>query len=172
APSTPGWTPAGPGVAPNWTPAGAGMSAETATASTGTAESPAAGPTDRPIEHTAVLPDDSPVENTAVLPSEAPVPDEPVEGYPTAPVTPVWADPAGPGVAWQPPPAARQQATAPLIPPLNDTRRSMQAWLAEAGEAHRRRVLRRRPIKLAVLLALLVGWGLVALFDAAFRVPF
>ena len=48
----------------------------------------------------------------------------------------------------------------------------MQAWLAEAGEAHRIRVTRRRPIKVAVLLALLVGWGLVAMFDALFRVPF
>ena len=81
---------------------------------------------------------------------------------------------AGTGLGWQPPPAGRssQQPTAPLIPPLNDTRRSMQAWLAEAGEAHRNRVIRRRPIKVAVLLALLVGWGLVAMFDALFRVPF
>jgi len=82
----------------------------------------------------------------------------------------------GANFGWQPPPAGRssfgQQATAPLIPPLSDTRRSMQAWLAEAGEAHRVRVQRRRPIKIAMLLALLVGWGLVAMFDALFRVPF
>jgi hypothetical protein len=76
------------------------------------------------------------------------------------------------GFGWQPPPAGRQQATEPLIPPLNDTRRSMQAWLAEASEAHRIRLQRRRPIKVAMLLALLIGWGLVALFDALFRVPF
>jgi phage shock protein PspC (stress-responsive transcriptional regulator) len=94
----------------------------------------------------------------------------------TAPL-PVVDQPAGsiPDTGWQPPPAGRPpfgQPTAPLIPPLNDTRRSMQAWLAEAGEAHRIRVRRRRPIKVAVGLALLVGWGLVAMFDALFRVPF
>lgn len=59
-----------------------------------------------------------------------------------------------------------------LIPPLNDTRRNMQAWLSEAAEAHRERVRRRRPIKLAVGLLLLLGWGFVALLDAANRVPF
>jgi phage shock protein PspC (stress-responsive transcriptional regulator) len=172
-PTTQGWTPPGPWGAPppdsppagpGWTaPADAGTPADTdslsAAESTAT-EDPTTG---------------QPVENTAVLPSESVMPDgpsEPVEGHPTAPLWAAPTDPAGPGLAWQPPPAARQQATAPLIPPLNDTRRSMQAWLAEAGEAHRIRVQRRRPIKLAVLLALAVGWGLVALFDAAFRVPF
>ena len=46
----------------------------------------------------------------------------------------------------------------------------MQAWLSEASEAHKLRVPRRRPIKVAVGLALLVGWGLVAMLDALFRV--
>jgi len=59
-----------------------------------------------------------------------------------------------------------------LIPPLNDTRRSMQEWLAEASEAHRQRVRRRRPIKIGVLLALIAGWGFVGLLDAFNRVPF
>lgn len=75
------------------------------------------------------------------------------------------------GFEWQPPQAAGVP-TAPLIPPLNDTRRSMQAWLAEAGEAHRVRVRRRRPIKVGVGLALVAGWGFVAMLDAFTRVPF
>lgn len=62
--------------------------------------------------------------------------------------------------------------SARLIPPLNDTRRAMQAWLSEASEAHKQRVRRRRPIKVAVALALLLGWGFVALLDATTRVPF
>jgi phage shock protein PspC (stress-responsive transcriptional regulator) len=112
----------------------------------------------------ATQPPDEPTKNTVVLPSGSVPPGEPGFG---------WQPPPGdPGFGWQPPPAGPQQATDPLIPPLNDTRRSMQAWLAEAGAAHRIRVQRRRPIKVAVLLALLVGWGLVALLDAAFRVPF
>jgi phage shock protein PspC (stress-responsive transcriptional regulator) len=69
--------------------------------------------------------------------------------------------------AWQPP-----TATVPLIAPLNDTRRSMQAWIAEASEAHRERVKRRRPIKVGVGLALVAGWAVVALLDAFTRVPF
>ena len=48
----------------------------------------------------------------------------------------------------------------------------MQAWLSEASEAHRARVARRRPIKIGVGLALLVGWGFVAMLDAFTRVPF
>ncbi|MEO9240699.1 MAG: PspC domain-containing protein, partial [Jatrophihabitantaceae bacterium] len=72
---------------------------------------------------------------------------------------------------WQQPGYSGAPA-APLIPPLNDTRRSMQAWLTEAGEAHRRRVSRRRPIKIAVGLALVAGWAIVALLDAFTRVPF
>jgi phage shock protein PspC (stress-responsive transcriptional regulator) len=95
----------------------------------------------------------------------------------TAPL-PTLGQPAGEGlpgadVGWQPPPASPPSfGQEPLIPPLSDTRRSMQAWLSEAGEAHRARIRRRRPIKVAVGLALLVGWGLVAMFDALFRVPF
>jgi phage shock protein PspC (stress-responsive transcriptional regulator) len=60
----------------------------------------------------------------------------------------------------------------PLVPPLNDTRRSMQAWLAEAAEAHRSRIRRRRPIKVAVGLALVAAWTFIALLDAFNRVPF
>ncbi|MGI8666672.1 MAG: PspC domain-containing protein [Jatrophihabitans sp.] len=69
---------------------------------------------------------------------------------------------------WQPPAAP----TAPLIAPLSDTRRSMQAWIAETSNAHRVRVQRRRPIKVGVGLALVAGWAIVALLDAFTRVPF
>ena len=62
--------------------------------------------------------------------------------------------------------------TAPLIAPLSDTRRSMQAWISETSAAHRLRVGRRRPIKLGVALSLIAGWGAVALSDAFTRVPF
>ncbi|HTZ43894.1 MAG TPA: PspC domain-containing protein [Jatrophihabitans sp.] len=117
------------------------------------AEPPAAG-------STAVLPaaggsavPAGPFENTAILPDETGT-----EQHPHWPPPPVG-----------PPLAARAE---PLIPPLNDTRRSMQAWLAEAGEAHRTRVRRRRPIKIAVGLALLVGWGVVGMLDGFTRVPF
>ena len=48
----------------------------------------------------------------------------------------------------------------------------MQAWLAEAGEAHRARIQRRRPIKVGVGLALVAAWAFVALLDAFNRVPF
>ncbi len=71
------------------------------------------------------------------------------------------------GSGWLPP-----AVTEPLIAPLNDTRRSMQAWIAEASEAHRERVTRRRPIKVGTGLALLAGWTVVALLDAFTRVPF
>ncbi|MDQ2838666.1 MAG: PspC domain-containing protein [Actinomycetota bacterium] len=74
------------------------------------------------------------------------------------------------GFDWHPTTAI--PPTTPLIPPLNDTRRSMQAWLSEAGEAHRVRVQRRRPIKVGVGLALVAGWGFVAMLDAFTRVPF
>jgi phage shock protein PspC (stress-responsive transcriptional regulator) len=84
---------------------------------------------------------------------------------------------------WQPPavfgsaPMSADQArlagqTAPLIPPLSDPRRTMQAWFSEASEAHRKRLQRRRPVKIGVALALLVGWGLVAMLDGFNRVPF
>jgi len=114
-----------------------------------------------PPAETSVVPAE-----TSVLPSVRP--EEP-EAHLTGERT---VDPEHPTTAWPPPPTPGGSFTAPLIPPLNDTRRSMQAWLAEAGEAHRRRVLRRRPVKIAVLLALVLGWGLVAMLDAFTRVPF
>ncbi|HEX8768538.1 MAG TPA: PspC domain-containing protein, partial [Jatrophihabitans sp.] len=62
------------------------------------------------------------------------------------------ADPAGepgspenPTLEWSPPATGASDTDGPLIAPLNDTRRSMQAWLAEAGAAHRERIRRRRP---------------------------
>jgi phage shock protein PspC (stress-responsive transcriptional regulator) len=67
---------------------------------------------------------------------------------------------------------SKDAPAAPLIPPLNDTRRSMQAWLMEAGEAHRARIRRRRPVKVGVGLALVAAWVFVALLDAFNRVPF
>lgn len=77
---------------------------------------------------------------------------------------------------WSPPVVAEDTASgtgqAPLIPPLNDTRRSMQAWLSEAGAAHRQRVRRRRPIKVGVTLCLVIAWTVVALLDGVGRVPF
>jgi phage shock protein PspC (stress-responsive transcriptional regulator) len=63
-------------------------------------------------------------------------------------------------------------STGPLIAPLNDTRRSMQEWFVEANEAHRKRLQRRRPIKVAVGLGLVAAWGIIALFDGFGRVPF
>ncbi|HEX8095148.1 MAG TPA: hypothetical protein VF542_15065, partial [Jatrophihabitans sp.] len=76
---------------------------------------------------------------------------------------------------WSPPttgePAVGTQG-APLIAPLNDTRRSMQAWLTEAGAAHRERVRRRRPIKVGVAVSLAIAWTVVALLDGFGRVPF
>lgn len=60
----------------------------------------------------------------------------------------------------------------PLIAPLNDTRQSMQAWLAETKVAHAERVRRRRPIKVGVALTLAAAWAVVAMFDAFSRVPF
>ncbi len=75
-------------------------------------------------------------------------------------------DDQAPSETRQLPPAA------PLIAPLNDTRRSMQAWLMEAGEAHRARIRRRRPIKVGVGLTLVAAWAFVALLDAFNRVPF
>ena len=86
-----------------------------------------------------------------------------------------------PALQWSPPLAAGTGAElglepgadgAPLIAPLNDTRRSMQAWLAEAGAAHRERVRRRRPVKVGVAVSLAVAWTVVALLDGFQRVPF
>ena len=89
--------------------------------------------------------------------------------------------PQGQALEWSPPLAAEPGAEpgpesaageAPLIAPLNDTRRSMQAWLAEAGAAHRERVRRRRPIKVGVAVSLAIAWTVVALLDGFRRVPF
>jgi phage shock protein PspC (stress-responsive transcriptional regulator) len=78
-----------------------------------------------------------------------------------------------PTLQWSPPVAGASAAgQAPLIAPLNDTRRSMQAWLVEAGAAHRQRILRRRPIKIGVTLCLAIAWATVALLDGFSRVPF
>jgi hypothetical protein len=86
-------------------------------------------------------------------------------------------NPENPTLEWSPPtvgdPAGATVAgRGPLIPPLNDTRRSMQAWFAEAGAAHRERVRRRRPIKVGVAVCLAIAWTVVALTDAFGRVPF
>jgi len=48
----------------------------------------------------------------------------------------------------------------------------MQAWLSEAAEARRIRVQRRRPIKIGVALAVILGWAVVGVVDAVNRVPF
>lgn len=81
--------------------------------------------------------------------------------------------PESPTMEWSPPVAGASAAgQAPLIAPLNDTRRSMQAWLSEAGAAHRQRVRRRRPIKVGVTLCLAIAWTVVGLLDGFGRVPF
>ena len=81
--------------------------------------------------------------------------------------------PEDPTLEWSPPRAGASAAgQPPLIPPLNDTRRSMQAWLAEAGAAHRQRIRRRRPIKVGVTVCLALAWTVVALLDGFSRVPF
>jgi phage shock protein PspC (stress-responsive transcriptional regulator) len=83
--------------------------------------------------------------------------------------------PENPTLEWAPPGAGTPgggSGASRLIPPLNDTRRSMQAWIAEAGAAHRERVRRRRPIKVGVAVCLAIAWALVGLIDAASRVAF
>jgi len=82
-----------------------------------------------------------------------------------------------PTLEWSPPTVGEADGAptagrGPLIPPLNDTRRSMQAWIAEAGAAHRERVRRRRPIKVGVAASLAIAWTVVALVDAFNRAPF
>lgn len=62
--------------------------------------------------------------------------------------------------------------TTPLIAPLSDSRRSMQAWFSEANAAHRERVRRRRPIKIAVGLGLAAGWAIAAIADLTGRITF
>jgi phage shock protein PspC (stress-responsive transcriptional regulator) len=86
--------------------------------------------------------------------------------------TAVDAGPHDPALEWSPPLATPGAESAPLIAPLNDTRRSMQAWLAEAGAAHRERIRRRRPIKVGVAVSLAIAWAVVALLDGFRRVPF
>jgi hypothetical protein len=163
---TPGWMP--PAEASAEPPAGA-----TAPSAWSPAEPPSA---DLPTGSPGVVPTTDTMPTGLLWPTDPAAPvDRPLDQ--TAPL-PTPARPAGEGlpgadVGWQPPPASRTSfGQPPLIAPLSDTRRSMQAWLSEAGEAHRARIRRRRPIKVAVGLALLVGWGLVAMFDALFRVPF
>jgi phage shock protein PspC (stress-responsive transcriptional regulator) len=80
-----------------------------------------------------------------------------------------------PTLEWSPPASGEPTSDAagtPLIAPLNDTRRSMQAWLAEASAAHRQRVRRRRPIKVGAAVGLAIAWAVVALTDAVNRVAF
>jgi len=131
-------------------------------------------PTPGPAEAAATHPLWPAPTETSVVPAETPVLPGLQSEEPPAPADLTGeraVDPERP-TAWPSPPMPGGSYTAPLIPPLHDTRRSMQAWLAETGEAHRRRVLRRRPIKIGVLLALVLGWGLVAMLDAFTRVPF
>jgi len=82
-----------------------------------------------------------------------------------------------PNLEWSPPAAGEPRTASaagqgPLIPPLSDTRRSMQAWLTEAGAAHRERVRRRRPVKVGIAISLAIAWTVVALLDGFGRVPF
>jgi hypothetical protein len=58
------------------------------------------------------------------------------------------------------------------VPPLNDFRRNMSSWYAEASQAHRERLARRRPVKVGVAIGLLGGWAVLALFNVFGRVPF
>jgi phage shock protein PspC (stress-responsive transcriptional regulator) len=62
--------------------------------------------------------------------------------------------------------------TEPLVPPLNDFRRSMSDWYNEAREAKKQRQARRRPIKIAVGLVLLAGLAVIGIADALNRVQF
>lgn len=106
------------------------------------------------------------------------LPGPPAEGAWARPVDPEQAAPGSaenPTLEWSPPATgdpASDTARTPLIAPLNDTRRSMQAWLAEASAAHRQRVRRRRPIKVGAAAGLAIAWAVVALTDAVNRVPF
>lgn len=115
-------------------------------------------------------PAELPLSLTKHTPPEAPG-DEP---KPEWPVVDSSSWPAGyrPNGEFTPPPVTDAPSDTRLIPPLADTRRNMQAWLSEATEAHRARVQRRRPVKLAIGLALVLGWGIVALFDTFNRAPF
>jgi phage shock protein PspC (stress-responsive transcriptional regulator) len=61
--------------------------------------------------------------------------------------------------------------TEPLVAPLSDFRRNMQAWVSEASEARKQRLARRRPIKIGVATALGLGWATLAVFNSFNRVP-
>jgi phage shock protein PspC (stress-responsive transcriptional regulator) len=58
------------------------------------------------------------------------------------------------------------QPTDRLAPPLNDARRSMGAWYAEARQAQQRRRARRRPIRIAIGVTVLVGLAVIGIVDA------
>ncbi|MGX7680973.1 PspC domain-containing protein [Jatrophihabitans sp. DSM 45814] len=60
----------------------------------------------------------------------------------------------------------------PLVPPLNDFRRSMSDWYNEAKAAKKQRQARRKPLKVAVGVTLLVGLGAIGIVDALHRVSF
>jgi phage shock protein PspC (stress-responsive transcriptional regulator) len=62
--------------------------------------------------------------------------------------------------------------TEPLVPPLNDFRRSMSDWYNDAREAKKQRQARRRPIKISVGLVLLAGLAVIGIADALNRVQF
>jgi len=90
-----------------------------------------------------------------------------------APSPTLWPDnDAGPADASAPTTEHSRAATAPLVPPLGDFRRSMQSWYTEAYEARQQRLARRRPIKMGVGISLLVAWAVLAVFNTFTRVPF
>ena len=90
-----------------------------------------------------------------------------------APSPTLWPDTdAGPADASAPSTEQPGAATAPLVPPLGDFRRSMQSWYTEAYEARQQRLARRRPIKMGVGISLLVAWAVLAVFNTFTRVPF
>ncbi|HEX2902164.1 MAG TPA: PspC domain-containing protein [Jatrophihabitans sp.] len=167
--SSPPWAAQAP-AAPLWTPPPGGVApaTDTTTGSTPDAADTMAAERAAPDATAAPTPADIPVS----LAKEGPAAPDPISGVRGGPAQ--W--PVVDAESWQQPGSWQQPApgeqTTRLIPPLNDTRRSMQAWLTEASEAHRERVRRRRPIKVGVGLALLLGWGFVALLDAINRVPF
>lgn len=99
----------------------------------------------------------------------------PPPSVPPAPLTPsgapAVAETAETADAFAAPPVP-PVAAQPLVAPLTDSRRAMQSWFAEANAAHRQRVYRRRPIKIAAAIALAAGWGITAAADVSGRVAF
>jgi phage shock protein PspC (stress-responsive transcriptional regulator) len=79
--------------------------------------------------------------------------------------------PAGPAPAPAPAAESTSPETEPLVAPLSDFRRNMQAWVSEASEARKQRLARRRPIKIGVAVALGIAWATLAVFNAFNRVP-